>query len=257
METQTSTSPRSLGPDDLHSAPVPHMSAWEAFKFGFKGPGPVGLLLGLVMFLIPILGMIVFNGWLAETNRRLVKGEHPSVQPFNFDNLGEYLKSGLVVFIPQIVVGFAFGAVFMVFFFGTSILGAVVAGVAESPALSGIFSLLSMLVMMVASFASTAFIHAIQIRAELTGDLKAAFEFQPILAFVKRNLVPMLVHSLLLGLLLIPAMIAGMLAFVIGMYVVVAAAQFMFAHLRAQLYIQDIAAGGEELPIFDGPGANI
>lgn len=257
METQTSTSPRSLDPADLRSGPVPHMSAWEAFRFGFKGPGFVGLLLGLVMFLVPILGMIVFNGWLADTNRRLVKGEHPSVEPFNFDHLGDYLKSGLVVFIPQLVVGMCMAAVFMFFMFGSSILGAIVAGVTESPALSLIISLLSMLLLMVASFVSTAFLHAVQIRAELTGDLKTAFEFSPILAFVKRNWVPMLVHSFLLSLMLIPAAFLGILAFFIGLYVVMAAAQFMFVHLRAQLYILDIAGGGEQLPIFEGPGANI
>jgi len=133
--------------------------------------------------------------------------------------------------------------------------GTIIAGLIESPAIGGLFTLLSMVLMMVIMLVGSAFLLGIQTRAELSGDLKVAFDFQATLNFVRRNLVAMLVHAVVLGLMLVPAMFAGTLVFFIGLYVVVAAAQFMYAHLRAQVYVTDVANGGEQIPIFDGPGA--
>ena len=97
-----------------------------------------------------------------------------------------------------------------------------------------------------------------QMRAELSGDLKVALDFPAVFRFAKSNASMLVLPPVLLLLMLIPAMLLGgvVLPF-IGGHIVLTASQFMFAHFRAQLYLVDMAAGGDEIAIFDGPGATL
>ena len=247
----------SLDDDQLRGKPQLGLSAFEAFKFGFTGPGIVGLLIGLVLFFIPLVGMVVLLGWLAESHRRLVRGIEPAVRPFDPSSLGDYLKAGLFSFIPQLAIGFLISVPMMfVMMIGMGAGGALFSAT-QSGALLALMGLGGFLIVLTFSFVSILLVKAVQIRAELTGDLKAAFDFEGVKGLIKRQYKPMLLHSFLLGLLCVPAMFLGMMAFFIGVYVVAVATQFMLMHLRHQIYLHDVAGGGEKLNVMEGGGALI
>lgn len=247
------------GPPVPAIAPPPTVSAMDAIKWSFSGVGFGNLALGLLLLFIPMVGGILLMGWMAETHRRLALRVGPSVPKFRFSELGNYLTSGLPPFAVQMAVSLVLIIPFGLFA-GVGAAVAVLAGRpgAEPPAVllggvlgvGGLLCVVLVLVVLALTLAMT-------IRGELTGSIKEAFNVSASWAFTKRNFAALVGHHFVLGLLAMPLMALGLLALVVGMYIVAVALQFASLHLRWQIYERDVARGAEPVFVRTHPGADL
>ena len=82
--------------------PGAKVSVIDSVKFAFSRQVGFGsLAMGLLLTFIPVVGPILLAGWMAESHRRLVRRESPSVRPFVFGEFVQYLTAGLVPFLVQ------------------------------------------------------------------------------------------------------------------------------------------------------------
>lgn len=234
-------------------APSANISVIEAIKFSF-GVGFGNLAMTLLLMLIPWVGPVALMGWLSETHRRLARREGPAVLSFRFGDFVEYLKGGVAPFLVQLVVTMI---AMLPMGIGIGVLAGFAVAAEESPIALGLVVVVGLIGMTALMVIMMAVATGAGIRAELTGDLGSAFEFKAVLAFAKRNWLSILGHNLALGLLMMPLAFVGILAFVIGVYFVLAAMQFSSMHLRWQIYEQDLARGGPPISVRAGNGAKI
>lgn len=240
--------------------PPVELSTMEAVKWSFKATGLGNLAMGLLLLIIPMVGPVLLQGWMAQIHRRLVRREGPAVRSFQFDQFSDTLKAGLVPFLVQMAGSMIIMIPMMVIMVaGFAVITAVAAGGGGSVGgiMVGLGALGMFVVIMGLSLAAGVVLKAFTIRAELTGDLKAAFDFKAGMAMVKRQFKPMLVHMILLTLISIPLSFAGLLVFFIGVYIVAVALSFAQLHLRWQMYEHDIKSGGEVLEVYPGMGAKL
>jgi hypothetical protein len=239
--------------------PPLQVSAWASVKFAFSSNVGFGnLLLGLLLLIIPIIGPILLAGWHAETHRRLVRREFPSVRGFEFGEFTNYLMAGLVPFVAQMAVTMV--AMFPLMFVMGIVAAVAVPIVAEgggSPIALAVMGLFGAALMFVVTALMIVLVTSMLVRAELTGNFNRTFDLPAVWRFMGRRWQALLGYSLLLGLIAMPLMLLGLLAFFVGIYVVVVAIQFAQVHLRWQIYEADVRAGGEVLAIHPGNGADI
>ncbi len=207
-----------------------------------EGGGKSTLLASLSLAstaVIPIVGQLVFLGYMAEVTEDLERD--PDLEDhddFNFDNFSRYLKRGVWPFLMQLIVGaiaaigvvaamavgFAAGAGFNAPWVGLAAYFALLLPVAF---LSGLFSL------------------PLVLHVQLTGELRVGAAF----AFASRFLgklwgqclVTLFVHMLISGVLTS----VGLLACCVGVYPATVVAMMAQDHLSLQLYRLYLAEGGE------------
>jgi hypothetical protein len=248
-------------PTRVPAAPVeppPGVSALASVRFAFTQVGLGNLAMGLLLLIIPIVGPILLAGWHAETHRRLVRRETPCVRRFAFGEFTSYLMAGLVPFVAQMAVTFMamLPAVF-VLGLGAAVAIPLFARGGPEPAVVILLALGVAGAALVVGVLVGVLVTAMQIRAELSGSFPRTFDPPAIGRFVQRRWLQILGHSLLLALLAMPLMVAGLLVFIVGIYLVVVAVQFAQVHLRWQIYEADVREGGEILPVFPGNGADL
>ncbi len=254
------TVPPSQSSPTAAESPHPSISVVAAIRFGFsRHVGFGNLAMGLLLSIIPVVGPVLLAGWLAETHRRLVRRESPTVRSFELGEFVNYLTAGLVPFVAQLVAS-------LIAIIPMTVVGAILAGVLfvvlDGQSTNNVTLLIFVGVicgvLVVAAMAAMALIFiAAEVRAELTGSFATTFNLQGIGGFMKRQWKPIIGHSLLLSLLAVPLLLLGLLALVVGMYFVSVALQFAHLHLRWQLYESDLRQGGEMLPVFPGNGADL
>jgi hypothetical protein len=232
----------------------------------FRSPKWVpNLLLGAVCMLIPIVGPLVLVGWMVGPlfrSRDLVNFDR--FPDFDFSNFGKQLERGLWPFLVNLVAGFVMVPVIWLaialpmglLFAGTAatqpnehseVAGAVVVG--------GV--VLMVILIFAAVVALTLILKPIMLRAAITQDFGQAFNFRFIKDFIARTWVEQIVSLLFLMFAGITLGIIGMVAFCLGIYLVVPLMTFAQWHLERQLYDLYLARGGEPVPVSpklnDGP----
>jgi hypothetical protein len=203
------------------------------------------VLLGGVCMLVPIVGPIVFSGYLFEVIDALLRDpEHKDYPDFDFNRLTEYLSRGIWPFLMQLVLGLIIAVPLVLIFFVLICAGAVIAASTKSEGIMVVMQLLAYLLILVASILSI----LVTLPAELQAGLGREFNFSGVLAFVKdfnkRVFKEMLLAVLFLVAIAVVAEFVGMAVFCVGIYFTIAVVVMAQRHLQFQLYQLYLERGG-------------
>jgi hypothetical protein len=216
------------------------------------------LLVGSVLFLVPVVGPIVVMGWCVLLHRALAEGRR-EVPPLGFEDFSRLLDLGLGPFLVSLLVSLGMFVVLLPLL----AVPAVVVGVAMPRlASAGEGEAVLLVVLLVAALAAlvllvvgylVAMVHkAALIRAELTPEMGAAIaslRWSAIRGFLRvcpRELFfASVAHGLGSSLLTFVGLALGS----IGVYPAVVVSQAAGAHFRAQIYRVYLERGGEPLPV--------
>lgn len=207
---------------------------------GQKPNGWTNLLLATVCLFIPVVGPLVLMGYQAEMTERLLRDpdlrRHPD---FSFDRFMELLTRGVWPFLVGLVVALLAVPVLVL-----AVMVAVGIGASVDPILGAV---LAVLIYVGGILLLNAVMIPIQFHAELANrfDLRGGFRFA--VSFLKLVGGKALVAYLVFNLLTIPLTLVGLLACFIGVYPAVVVAMMAGQHLMAQLYLDYLSAGGEEI----------
>jgi hypothetical protein len=203
------------------------------------------VLLGGVCMLVPVVGPIVFTGYLFEVIDALLRDPgHRDYPDFDFNRLGDYLSRGVWPFLMQLVLALIIGV-------PLGLIAAVLLGVgigitarANSPVVMVVFQLLTFAVSLAAGILSA----LVTLPAELQAGLGREFDLSRVLAFVKdfnkRVFKEMLTAVLFVVAIAVVAAVVGLLLFCVGIYFTLAAVVMAQHHLQFQLYRLYLERGG-------------
>ncbi len=217
---------------------------------------------------IPLVGQLAVAGWTGLIIRRVVAGDDSLPRlDFDFDYLGKLLGVGFKGFLATMLWIFPammlFGVIMMCMQFGLAALmaggGAAMhasgggeaagAGLGIIAILVAVFIYLFMLVFIILAQQPA---KVAKMRAELTDDLNAGMQFKEVMAFTKAMLKPMIIGSIVIGLVSMPLFLVGMLACGLGAIPAGIAVMIAQTHLMAQIYQAWLARGGEALAVAGG-----
>lgn len=203
------------------------------------------ILMGGLCLLIPVVGPIVFSGYLFIVIESLKRDpDHVDYPDFDFNQFSKYLMRGIWPFLMRLVLGMIIGvplgfvmAVFLV-------MGGVIAGSTKTPAIFFVFYIFAIVFAVVLSIASV----FLTLPAELQAGLGREFHFGRMWTFVKefnkRVWKEILLSVLFLFGIGIAAEIVGLLLFCVGIYFTMAAVVMAQHHLMFQMYMLYLERGG-------------
>jgi hypothetical protein len=220
----------------------------------FKSPNWVMNLLFAALcvlsaYVIPVVGIMVLAGWFITGFYARNDDRFETFPDFDFNQFSTYLQRGLWPTLVLMVAGFVVGiAIWIVIMIPLFIIGMILGGSDSS-----ILAVLLMLISFVMYVAMFVVIHAVMIplglRATLTQDFAAAFDF----GFIKRFLTLMWKEVVISSVFMIVSgmvlVMAGALALCVGMFAGLALALFSSAHLTKQLYHLYLSRGGDPIPV--------
>lgn len=224
------------------------MEYGRSYTYVFDNPNwGRNLLLGSVTFLIPVVGPIVWWGYLCEVIESLVRDAEAPWPDYTFDRFVEYLKRGIWPFIAAMIVGIATVPVMWI---GQVLNVAGIALVEKSAALTVALVGLGMLIMFVGQAAVNLAMIPMVLKAGLTGSLDSVFSWSFIKEFIRNTLWQMVAVYFFIAITGMLVGSVGLLLCCVGILpamVLVSYAQF---HLYYQLYLRHLRCGGEpiELP---------
>lgn len=216
------------------------------------------ILMGGLCLLIPVVGPLVFSGYLFIVIESLKRDpDHVDYPDFDFNQFSKYLMRGVWPFLMRLVLGMVIGlplgflmAIFM-------IAGGAIAGGTKKPAIFFAFQIFGIAFALIASIASV----FLTLPAELQAGLGREFHFGRMWTFVKefnkRVWKEILLSVLFLLALGIAAEIVGLLLFCVGIYFTMAAVVMAQHHLMFQMYMLYLERGGPPIipakPDSEGP----
>jgi Protein of unknown function (DUF4013) len=237
------------------------MSYVDAFTDFFKSPKwMMNLLLGAVCFMIPVVGPLVYMGWLI-TGFWGREDRRPETFPdFDFSNFSTYLERGVWPFVVTLVVTFVMVVpatiISFMIMFGT-VFGMAAgheAGHAHNdapPVWLGLGFVIMFGVMMCLQLVAGLVLVPLMLRAERSQDFRAALSFGWVKDFIARMWLDMLVSLLVL---MVGGMLLGIIGYMmlcVGILFVVPIVQYAWFHMKAQLYDHYVTRGGQ--PVELGP----
>ena len=231
------------------------VSVIAALRFAFEGEAAwTNLLWAALLYFstqfIPLVGLIVLQGWLAEVHRRLVRRQPNSYVKFDFADFSPYLSRGVAPF----VVSFLTMLPLMLAFVGFAVTAAFVSIAAQSS--GGDAELWIMIVLGLAGLASVplgllflVLVNAAVTRAELSGDIGKSLAPSAVWAYARATFRVVLIKTLLLALLAFGLGLLGLLACFVGAFVAVSAIMIAHMHLRWQIYNDYLLKGGPPIEL--------
>ena len=208
----------------------------DSIRFVFEDDDwKTNVLLGMLfLFVIPVVGPIVFQGWLCEVHQRLARN-HPRPMPkLDLSDFGHYLSRGVVPFLVTLVLSLPLGALVVLAYVG-SVLGVVAgAAVLGEPAVAvlAVFAVavavgaLSMVTGLVATVALT--------RAELTESFGDALSLRGLLGYLRVTWLQLLIKGITFSIVGMGLMLVGLALLCVGIYPVAVVLQIASVHLRWQ-----------------------
>ncbi|MFC2172627.1 DUF4013 domain-containing protein [Acidobacteriota bacterium] len=226
------------------------MNYMRAVNFIFEHPRWWLLaLIGGLSFFVPIVGPLVFMGFLVEEIERYHRTKSDTLQEFSFDRLGPYLMRGLWPFLAGLVLAVILIPVILV----PALIFLVIPGALDlesaMPFFVIAFVIICVAICLIAALAAV----PITLGAALGQNLRAALSWRFIKDFVSKMWLEILVTMLFLVVLAIVAEIIGLLACGIGIYCTLALVTVSQWHLYWQLYELYLERGGEPVPLADAP----
>ncbi len=217
-------------------------------------------LLGAVATLIPFVGPIVLSGWHITILWNPAKPADPKdYPPFDFQHFSKYLQRGLWPFVVNLVASFVLVPIALFLTIPVFIL----LGLAgsrhgnDADALVILIIPIMFLIQIVLALAYQLIATPLSLRATLTQEFKAAFDFAFVRDFIARMWKDMVVTSLFMFGLGICMMIITVITCYIGMFFAMPVVMFAWHHLQKQLYREYLSRGGREIPasptLMEGP----
>ena len=223
-----------------------NISLQTAFGDLFKTPEKwMTLLLLSVCMLIPIVGPLVISGYLIRRFASVRRGLPES--DFKFDFFVEYLQIGLWPFLCSLVVSVVLMPLYLLCYAPLLL----IAVDPESEGMLVVAIALMMLFIIVLSVLLALLMYPVMLRAGLMMQFGAGFSKDFILGFIKRCGGQILICTIVLALISIPACLIGYLALLIGIYPVIAIIHFVSYHLMFQMYDLYLERGGDEIQVAD------
>ncbi len=197
-------------------------------------------LAGTICMLVPIVGMIVFFGYLAEMIERFHETREDSYQDFDADRLGEYLKRGLWPFLGMFILGMVLAPALVALMF-LPMIAAAIFGVPEAAILFFLLSfVLYFLLIVGASLAGV----PVLLGGALGQSLGAALSWTFVRDFMTRVWLEIVISVLFLLAVSVAASLAGMVLCGVGIYPAMALVTVCQWHLYWQLYEVYLERGG-------------
>jgi hypothetical protein len=200
---------------------------------------------------VPIVGLIVMQGFFAEVHQRLVLQRPEPYVRFDFSDLVAYLKRGLAPFVMTLLVAFAFA-----FYLALWFVGVLVAVGIGGPASTGTDNIALMVVLIAGGLLTLPVIvlffalqNAALTRAELTGDVGKSLNLGALWAYAGKTWKRVLGMSLLTAFIGLGLLLVGLLACVIGMFVTLSMMMILQLHVRWQIYNEYLLEGGEPIEL--------
>lgn len=213
---------------------------------------------GLCLFstsVIPIVGQLLWMGYQFEIVEELLcRPPSRGYQDFDINRFKEYVVRGVWIFLATLVLMLVIMPVMLILIFAG---GAVIAGLAAATegdeAAVGVGFVVIFAIMFVGGIAFSIVLNIVMapliIRAGLTQDFRASFDFAWIKDFVRQMWYETLLSALFLMAVAMLAGILGMLACFVGLYPAMAAITLVQGHLYLQLYQLYLTRGGQPIPL--------
>lgn len=226
------------------------VSPMEAIKFAFSTPDwTMNLLLGLVFTVIPVVGPLALAGWHAEIHQRLVRRHPQPIPKLDFGDFMHYLERGLGPFVVNLALTLPliFVTYFFMFIAGFASVG--LGRATNEPALAMVVLVVSLFGAAGMLFFFSVMLNAALTRVELTEAIGPSLAPGPMFAYGRRIWAKFFVATLGFSFLAWGLLMGGLLLCGVGMYAALVAVQLGSLHLRWQLYEQQLAQGGETIPL--------
>ncbi|HUE74264.1 MAG TPA: DUF4013 domain-containing protein [Pirellulaceae bacterium] len=258
MSLETATLPTEPGAPAALAAPGERtrIEYFRSYQQTVQGPNwVVNLLWGMLAFfssgVIPIVGPMVWTGYLYECVEVLTTTRGRVFPDFDVNRFGDYITRGVWPFLVQLVIWIAIWATWFVVYVGMFVvLGlAGAAGDEYAPIVMAVGFPLLALALATVSVVPTALLAPLMLRAGLTQDLSSAVKLAWWGDFLKRVGLETALTTLFI--LLTGAILTslGCVFVFIGSYVAWAWVTMASAHLSWQLYELYLARGGESVPL--------
>ena len=218
-------------------------------RFVFEDPDwKTTVLMGLVLFLIPVVGPIAFSGWLCEVQQRLVRGHPRPVPRIDFADFTHLLGRGVVPFLVQLVMLLPIYAVISLLYVGVGI-GVAASVVQGTPWIALVVGLVSLLLGTMVGLVYSVVLNAAQTRAELTESFGDALQPRALMDYLGKTWLQAIIKGFLFSFVAFGIALAGMLLFCVGIYPAMVVVQIAAMHLRWQIYRYHVERGGEPIAI--------
>src|SRR5262245_16540694 len=225
----------------------------RAYQSVFDNPKWMTLLLiGAVCILVPVVGAMVWLGYLFESVETMHRRQRDTWRDFDTNRLVPYLMRGLWVLIVNLILVVV---LMPVVFLGYIALIGVTAATKEP--LVGLLGVLCFIPLVLAiSAALTMVTVPLSLRAGLSQDLGTAFNVAFVRDFIGRVWRQMLLAFLFMVVARFVVTLGGLLLCCVGAYPAAALIAMAHVHLEYQLYEEYLRAGGERIPLKEeGPGS--
>lgn len=206
----------------------------------------MNILMGVVCSFIPIIGSIVFDGYMFEMIESLHRDpEHKEYADFDFNRFTKYLSRGIWPFLVNFVLGMIIALPLVII--GVIIMVVLMAATKGAPAAFVAGELIIVLMALVASV----LVAIVGWPAMLYAGLSGEFNLSRMKAFVtdflkrvKKELILSILFVFGTGLAL---SFVGMCALFVGIYFVAIAINMAMHHLLFQLYELYLERGGQPI----------
>jgi hypothetical protein len=237
----------------------------RAFKYVFENPKwAVNVLIGTGSQFVPIVGPIVFQGYLAEVldwrvgpapDAALIPAAAPgeplayqsavaTYPDFDFNRLGEYLKRGVWPFLAVLVTMVPLIIVLDVLLIPLILLAILLHGAAAV-----VVIILAIAIYVAAILALPVVLTPVVLRANLARSFPAAFDWGFAQDFLRRVGPLMLINALVSTLVGMGLMVGGWCACCVGIYFTMPIYLFYNTEILAQTYQEYLSRGGMRIAI--------
>lgn len=229
----------------------------EAFTWMFESPiwlkqtaiGAVAL--NFPLFPLPILAQIVALGYLFGCLEDELRQPRFGYADFDLKRFSEYLIRGVFPWLVNFIMTIVGIPLALMVFFPT-----MMAGVGMINTRDELWMLLGFVVIGIGYLVYIALILIVSVapiplmlRVGITKNVKDMFEIRWALSFFRKVWWELLITGLVLYLAMVPLLIMGLLACVIGLWFVMTWLYFVGFRLLLQLYEIFLARGGEPIPL--------
>lgn len=232
-------------------APVP-MDYTGSYGYVFQSEAWLpNIFFAAISQLIPVIGPIIMLGYQFEIVESLIRDPRRRYPDFDWGKFVQYLTRGIWPFLVSLIVGLVAAPVIWIVTVGVMLLiGAASGGGNEAATALGAFALFGFFVMfLLAVLALQLVISAFQIRAGLSQDFAASFNFGWARDFVVRMWLELLLSMVFLTLTGWVLAMGGLLLLCVGIYLAISWVMLAQAHLYFQLYRLYLARGGMAIPL--------
>ena len=229
------------------------MQYFRAYGFIFDSPQwLITLLIGIVCMFVPVVGPMVFMGYLYDVIEALHRDPEQVYPPFDFNRLLDYLIRGAWPFLVRLLVSLPF--VFLTaLLVGVCIAVAVAVSGGDSSGPGWVLVPVAIFVVFACMFAMSLVAMPMALCAGLAQDFAAGFDTAFVRDFLARVWRELIIAELFLGFSGLTLVVLGYAALCVGVYPAAVWINCAMFHLHYQLYELYLQRGGTPIPLKPRP----